>query len=100
MDMVCSASRHPNHGSLALVPYKARDDVVMESLTAFQQKQQFRLLQQQRQDALSYLNSRQQQPLDDENDSVQAQSFWQPPYKRRCLSAGGVDSGMCGMESD
>jgi endo-alpha-1,4-polygalactosaminidase (GH114 family) len=49
MDMVCAAHRHKNQASLALVPYKACDEVVMENLTAFQQNEQNRQREQQQQ---------------------------------------------------
>jgi hypothetical protein len=42
LDMISAAQRRHHQAGLALVPYKAGCDVVMESLTAFQQKEKMK----------------------------------------------------------
>jgi hypothetical protein len=62
LGMVCAASRSQNQASLALVPYKASDDVLMESLTHFQENDQHhQRCQQQASRLLDRLQQQQQQ---------------------------------------
>ena len=120
MDMVCAAHRNRNHCSLALVPYKTSDDVLIQSLTAFQQKEQHRQrrqqhlslvldrLQQQQQEQQQHQHQQQQQQQQQQDDhtlphiqpsSPESCLPLHPAHKRRRLAAraesdmnGGMDS--------
>jgi hypothetical protein len=114
MDMVCAAHRHKNQASLALVPYKACDEVVMENLTAFQQNEQTRLREQQQRASLiveynSQQQQQQQQLHQQRNDVVFLHSppecpdlihSENPAVKRRRLAVGDLRCSDSSMDGD
>jgi hypothetical protein len=122
MDMVCAAQRSRNQTGLALVPYKASNAAVMESLTAYQLKEQHRQWQQRQRSTLmiDHHDQQQQQQQHQQHQQQQHQQQQQqhendifhhfPPHclesdhsqhpmlKRRRLAVGESDFG--GMDSD
>jgi hypothetical protein len=98
LDMISAAQRRHHQAGLALVPYKAGSDVVMESLTAFQQKEKMKeehrlrqLCQQHNQIHHHHHNQQQQQQNGDYNlqpPRPDAFVLHHPAHKRRRLIPG------------
>jgi hypothetical protein len=90
MDMISAAQRRQHEAGFALVPYKASGDVVLERLTAFQQKEKLKEDHRLRQfcQHQHHMHQQQQQQNSLQPPSPDAFLLQHPAHKRRRLSTG------------